>query len=235
MGVYVHIPFCAQKCHYCDFYSIVVGGRREFQAVTDSYLSSVSREALYYRSRLKKGAFSSLFFGGGTPSLLDPARLGEFITFLLTNLPFEKEPEITLEANPATLTAAGLQYLAEAGVNRISLGVQAFQDELLADLGRLHTKADVLKSVDLIRGAGIDNINLDLIFGLPGQSLAMWEESLRTALDLKPSHISCYSLIIEEGTLFHKWSKQGLLNLPSDDEEAAMYDTARALLPRAGL
>lgn len=234
MGVYVHIPFCAQKCHYCDFYSIVVGDREKFLAVTDNYLSSLRQETLFYRSCIKEGTFSSLFIGGGTPSLLRPEELAELITFLLTHLPFQRKPEITLEANPNSLTADGLELLAKAGVNRISLGVQAFQNELLAVLGRAHGEVDVVDSVDLIRRSGIDNINIDLIFGLPGQTYAQWEESLQKTVDLQIQHVSCYNLIIEEGTPFHKWYELGLLKLPSGDEEAVMYDAARTILRSAG-
>jgi oxygen-independent coproporphyrinogen-3 oxidase len=234
MGVYVHIPFCARKCYYCDFHSIVVGDPASFREVANNYLLSVRREALIYRSELGSQALSSLFLGGGTPSLVPAQALADLISFLLDALPFDSEPEVTIEANPHSLTDQGVALLREAGVNRVSLGVQAFQNSLLRSLGRLHQAHDVTTSVQLLKNNGINNISLDLMYGLPGQTIQNWRESLERAVDLEPQHLSCYSLILEEGTPFASWEAKGLLDLPTDDQQAEMYELARRLLRQAG-
>ncbi|NLJ80344.1 MAG: radical SAM family heme chaperone HemW [Firmicutes bacterium] len=233
MGVYVHIPFCVQKCYYCDFYSLVVRNQTEFQLVASNYLSSLRRESVFYRPKLKENVFQTLYFGGGTPTLLPAADLSELVSFLIENLPFEKEIEVTVEANPL-LDLADVEILASAGVNRISLGAQAFQDHLLRALGRTHRAGDVFRAAEAIRAAGITNLNLDLIFGLPRQSLKEWEETLQKAVALRPTHISCYGLILEEGTPFFHWHNLGLLKFPSDDFQARMYTMARQSLKEAG-
>lgn len=234
MGVYVHIPFCAKKCYYCDFHSIVVGDRAKFEKVANNYLLSVRQEALLYRSQLGDHRLSSLFFGGGTPSIMPVQELADLITFLLGELPFVSTPEITIEANPHSLTKESVAILKKAGVNRFSLGAQAFQDSLLKSLGRLHRAGDVTSSVRLLREQGITNISLDLMYGLPGQTVTDWQESLEQAVSLGPKHLSCYSLILEEGTPFATWEARGLLELPSEDLQAEMYEQARMLLQKAG-
>ncbi len=233
MGVYVHIPFCAQKCYYCDFYSVVVS-REDFTSLVGSYLVSLRQEALYYRDRWKDGHLESLFIGGGTPTVLPPEELAGLISWFLEELPFGAEPEVTVEANPQSLTAAGAKVLAEAGVNRISLGVQAFQNHLLEAIGRVHRAEQVKASVAALRQAGISNVNLDLMFGLPGQSQREWTETLESAIALEPSHLSCYGLILEEGTPLEKWVSAGLVEVPDDDLQAEMYETACRILKGAG-
>lgn len=234
MGVYVHIPFCEQKCNYCDFHSIVVGDAGEFSRLVDSYLVSVRQEAIYYREQWGEKPVETLFFGGGTPSLVPPEKLASLIAFFLSELPFVPEPEISLEANPHSLTEKGARILAAAGVNRVSLGAQTFQDELLRRIGRLHRSEHVKESVRLLRQAGIDNINLDLMFGLPGQSLELWEDSLKQALALEPTHVSCYALTLEPETPLARWYQAGVLELPGEDEQADMYNLAREILRQAG-
>lgn len=233
-GIYVHVPFCERKCLYCDFYSIVVSDREQFCAVVDNYLSAVQKEAQYYKEQVRDCTFETIFIGGGTPTLLPPDRLGGLIVFLRSCFSFVQEPEITVEANPNTLTHEMLTTIKEAGVNRISLGAQAFQDRLLAELGRTHGAADIAESVEMIQACGIENFNLDLIYGLPNQSPAHWEESLREAVNLQPTHLSCYSLIVEEGTPFFRLQEQGLLNAADDDLQARMYDMTRKILVESG-
>ena len=233
MGVYVHIPFCARKCHYCDFHSIVVG-EADFPGLVDSYLVSLRREALYYRKLWANGPLDSLFFGGGTPTLIPPEKLAQLIAFLLAELPFTSDPEVTIEANPQSVTPQGAELLAGAGVNRVSLGAQAFQNELLTAIGRLHRAEDIGASVRSLRSAGIREINLDLMFGLPGQDLAHWRATLEAALALEPTHLSCYALILEPGTPLASWHEQGLVELPGEDEQADMYQLAREVLQGAG-
>lgn len=232
MGVYVHIPFCAQKCYYCDFHSIVVGNQAEFKLVADNYLHSVRKEAKLYQHKLGNLSFPSLFFGGGTPSLVDPRGLGDLVVFLLESLPFEPHPEVTIEANPQSLTTEGVAVLQSAGVNRVSLGVQVFQNELLKTLGRVHEVQDIFNSVEILRKQGISNLSLDLMYGLPSQSLGDWQESLEKAISLQPEHLSCYSLIIEEETPFQIWESEGLIKVPGEDLQSEMYDLAREFLAK---
>lgn len=234
MGVYVHIPFCEKKCYYCDFHSVVVGNQGAFAQITDSYLVSLRQEALYYRSAWGEEPLFSLFFGGGTPSVLPAQKLSAFISFLRAELPFVKTPEITVEANPHSLNLEGAEILAAAGVNRVSLGVQAFQDNLLQAIGRLHRVEHIAESVSNLRRAGIHDINLDLMFGLPGQSMDQWLETLESAVQLAPTHLSCYGLILESDTPFANWYKAGLLELPNDDQQADMYQLTRSFLKQAG-
>lgn len=234
MGVYVHIPFCAQKCYYCDFHSVVVGDQEQFLEVTDNYLTSLRKEALYYAKSWGTKPLNTIFIGGGTPTVLPPKDLANFIMFLRENLPFTSQPEITVEANPHSVNKSYAQILAEAGVNRISLGVQAFQNELLRAIGRVHVAEQVELAVSALRKAGITNINLDLIFGLPDQSLAQWIETLEKAIALKPSHLSCYGLILEPDTPLAKWEATGLINVPNDDEQALMFAKTNEVLTKVG-
>lgn len=234
MGVYVHVPFCEHKCYYCDFYSIVVGSGEGFTRLADSYLLSLRKEALYYKDLWDGPALTSLFIGGGTPSVLPGEKLAELIAFLLDTLPFVPDPEVTIEANPNSLTPDKAEALAQAGVNRVSLGVQAFQEELLSAVGRLHRLRHIEESIAWVREAGITNLSLDLMFGLPGQSMDQWEETLLKALSFQPNHLSCYGLILEPDTPLTRWWQQGLVELPDDDLQADQYLKARTVLTAAG-
>jgi len=234
MGVYVHIPFCEQKCSYCDFHSIVVGEVGVFSDLVDSYLLSLRREALYYKPLWGGRTIHSLFLGGGTPNLVPPERLAALLAFLREELPCSGELEITIEANPHSLTPEGARVLVAAGVNRVSLGAQAFQDELLQAIGRLHRAEHISQAVHNVRRAGIKNINLDLMFGLPGQSLEQWQDTLRQALALKPTHLSCYALTLEPETPLARWVEAGFAALPGEEEQVEMYQLARGLLRAAG-
>jgi oxygen-independent coproporphyrinogen-3 oxidase len=234
MGVYVHVPFCAQKCYYCDFHSVVVSDEEDFSEVAGNYLISLRQEALYYRSVWGESPLNTLFVGGGTPSLIPPKELAAFIVLLRETLPFVREPEISMEANPHSLTHEGAEQLSMAGVNRVSLGVQAFQDRLLEAIGRAHRSEQIGESVAALRQAGIENINLDLMFGLPGQSQRDWVETLELASALKPTHVSCYGLILEDETPLTRWVSEGLVDVPKDDEQAEMFETACRILKGDG-
>lgn len=234
MGIYLHIPFCLQKCYYCDFHSIVVKNRARFASVAGSYLVSLRREMLLYLEKLGEFGASSIYFGGGTPTALAPEQLAELVSFAVGQLSAHSELEITVEANPHSLSKQGAAMLSAAGVNRISLGAQAFQDPLLRRLGRLHTAAQIERVVQLLKAAGIENISLDLLFGLPGQTLEQWIETLDRAVALVPTHLSCYSLIVEEDTPFAAWRGAGILDLPHDDLQADMYAAAREHLQAQG-
>ncbi len=222
-GLYIHIPFCRAKCGYCDFAS-APGTPGEI----DVFLGALAREASTYAGLA--GKFSTLYVGGGTPSLLSPGQL-EKLFFIISTLtgPLKAIAESTFEANPESLDAVKAELLMNAGVNRISMGLQASQDSLLKRLGRLATPGDFLKAFGLLRGAGFANINADLMCGLPGQTRKDFTDSIEWLLKLKPEHVSFYALEVHDGTPF---SADGVEEEP--DEAADMYEDGAAALGLAG-
>ncbi|MBQ8556457.1 MAG: radical SAM family heme chaperone HemW [Clostridia bacterium] len=226
MELYVHIPYCRQKCRYCDFASYA--GR---EATMARYVEAVLSEAA---SLPCDTWLTTAFLGGGTPSLLPPALLERLLQGLQAQYSFTPGMEFTSEANPGTLTEDWLRAATGSGVNRLSMGMQAFQPELLRTLGRIHTHDQVVDSVRMARRAGIGNLSLDLMFGLPGQTPAMWRETLYAALALEPQHLSCYGLIPEEGTPLKIDLDAGRLSLPDEDDERRMYDDTLDILARHG-
>lgn len=222
-GLYIHIPFCRKKCGYCDFASTAGTGR------IDAYLEALEKEASAYR-RLA-GSFDTLYIGGGTPSLLSPAQLEKLfsITAALTG-PAGRLAEATFEANPESLDAEKAGLLRRRGMNRVSLGLQASQDRLLRGLGRIAMSGDFARAYKALRAAGFDNINADLMSGLPGQSLADFRESLDWLLALRPEHVSLYALEVHEGTPFYR---DGVKEAP--DAAVEMYEAAAVALEAAGL
>lgn len=227
MQVYVHIPYCRQKCRYCDFASYA--GRESSMA---RYVDTLLKEM--DASLARPIPVDTVYIGGGTPSILPPHELGRILDHLRSSCTLLPRSEITCEANPGTLTAQWLREAVRAGVNRISMGMQAKQPQLLRTLGRIHTHEDVLQSVALVREAGIRNLSLDLMFGLPGQTREMWRETLDAALALEPEHLSCYGLIPEEGTPLKADLDAGRLELPDEEVERQMYDDALELLAAHG-
>ena len=229
MLLYVHIPFCRKKCRYCSFVSYE---GQEFQ--TQRYI-----ELLLKETELRKNEFvenvGSIFIGGGTPSLLSPESLLRLADKLNDFALLDKAAEFTIESNPGTVTEQWMAAAAKSGMNRLSLGMQALQPELLEVLGRIHSFKDVENTVRTARDFGISNINIDLIFGVPGQTLKHWKETLDAALSLKPTHISAYGLIPEENTPLYNDLQSGLLTLPDPDLERIMYDTAISVLSGHGL
>ena len=218
--LYVHIPFCVKKCDYCDFLSAPAG--RDTQ---EQYVQALLHEIQTEGGR-RKEPVASVFIGGGTPSILEADLLEKILKALYRCFYIEKEAEVTMEANPGTLTLEKLRICRENGVNRLSLGLQSPDDTELASLGRIHDYQQFLESYQMAREAGFHNVNVDLMFGIPGQTRDGWEKSLRTVAALNPEHISAYSLIIEEGTPFAARN----LALPDEDTEYQMYeDTARIL------
>lgn len=218
--LYVHIPFCVKKCDYCDFLSAPAG--RDTQ---EQYVQALLHEIQTEGGR-RKEPVASVFIGGGTPSILEADLLEKILKALYRCFYIEKEAEVTMEANPGTLTLEKLRICRENGVNRLSLGLQSPDDAELASLGRIHDYQQFLESYQMAREAGFHNVNVDLMFGLPGQTRDGWEKSLRIVAALNPEHISAYSLIIEEGTPFAARN----LKLPDEDTEYQMYeDTARIL------
>lgn len=218
--LYVHVPFCALKCKYCAFYSEAGDAARMGDYVT-GVLDELARSPAV-RPR-------TIFVGGGTPSLLPLPHLQR----LLEGIRSDAVEEWTVECNPATVSDEKARRMREVGVNRISLGVQALDDAMLAVIGRIHSCRQAVESYRRLRAAGVENINLDLMFGLPGQTPAHWAETLRRAIELEPDHISTYCLTLEEDTEFWRLFQQGHLK-PNDEQERAMYETALDMLATAG-
>ena len=230
-GVYIHVPFCARKCRYCDFPSRPLCGDRE---VVERYLRALAREAEARRPEIDRPVHS-IYIGGGTPTVLTPAELARLWEEVVAPFPRVPGAEVSLEANPGTLTPAHAMVLAGLPATRVSLGAQSFDPAELAMLGRIHSPEEVEEGVRLLRAAGIPGINLDLIYGLPGQTAVRWGDTLRRALALQPEHLSCYSLIVEEETPLMSDIAAGVLSLPGEEEEAGMASLAVALPAEHGL
>lgn len=227
-GIYVHIPFCVRKCNYCAFLS---GASDE--ALRERYVKALCEE-IRIRARLMSdhahGVFDTIFFGGGTPSLLSSDQIARIISELKMKFDIASEAEITLESNPATLSMESLRGYRQSGVNRLSMGVQSMNDEILKRLGRIHTAGDVIRDVQNAREAGFDNINLDLMFAVPGSSLETTLIDIEAVTSLGPEHISFYSLQLEEGTAFFKEFERGELKEVPDEIDRAMYHAGTKLL-----
>ena len=242
LGIYVHIPFCIQKCLYCDFLSAPSD-----DATRESYVNALLAEIDAQAPLYKGFQVHTVFFGGGTPSLLMPEQTAAILERLYQRFSFlpEKEIEITLEANPGTLTEEKLRAWRKAGVNRLSIGLQSAHDEELKSLGRIHTWKEFLWGYEAARRAGFSNLNIDLMSALPGQSVESWMDTLENVVELKPEHISAYSLIIEEGTPFYDWygpqdaaSEKRQMEkrkpLPSEEEDRLMYERTGEYLAKGG-
>ncbi len=224
VALYIHIPFCKSKCLYCDFPSFC-----GMESSMLDYCKALSKEI----NSIKDVVISSIFIGGGTPTYLS-LEGWKLIKSSIDNLNTTSEIEFTVEGNPGTFEQEKLTLLKEMGVNRLSIGLQAFQDDLLRSLGRIHDSQDFIKSFQMARLIGFDNINIDLMFGLPSQSLSQWEETLKQIIKLKPEHISSYSLIIEDETPLKQMYEEEKITIPSEDEEREMYDLALELLNKSG-
>ena len=221
--LYIHIPFCVRKCAYCDFLS--APGSEEAKA---SYTKALLREIEAVKT--EKREVSSIFVGGGTPSALSPSLMGDIFEKIHESFSVAQDAEITIEANPGTLSKEKLFLYKNAGINRLSLGLQSPEEAELKSLGRIHTYEEFLESFSLAREAGFQNINVDLMCALPDQTYEGWIRNLRTVAALHPEHISAYSLIIEEGTPFAKRK----LNLPDEDTEYRMYEDTAGILAEYG-
>lgn len=231
-GLYVHLPFCRQKCFYCDFPSYA-GQEGRMAVYVEALLGELAREGAPLRAAW--GPPRTVYLGGGTPTALPPALMERLLAGLREFLAAAPNAlEFTCECNPGTVDAAYLSLLRAGGVNRLSLGVQTFDDALLRRIGRIHTAAQARAAVRQARAAGFRNLSLDLMYGLPGQTLAGLEMSVQQALALAPQHISIYGLQVEEGTAFARAQAAGRLALPSDEESEAMYDYMTTALPVAG-
>lgn len=218
-AVYIHIPFCTNKCFYCDFNSYVL----KDQPVMD-YLRALDKEMELTVQANPPGRIKSIFVGGGTPTVLKPNEMEYFLQSVKRHFPeWSDSIEFSMEANPGTTDLEKLSVMRQGGVNRISFGVQAFQNTLLTDIGRIHDTDDVYRSLDNARRAGFDNMSIDLMFGLPNQTLDMLAESVDKALELELPHYSIYSLKVEENTLFHTMYQRNQLPLPDEEDELNMY------------
>ena len=228
MELYIHIPFCRRKCDYCSFVSFPGELHQK-----EKYI-----RALLDETELRQAEFSepvqTVFIGGGTPSLLSSDQLKTLVTGISDRISLSDCVEFTIEANPGTLTEDFTAAAVRLGINRFSLGMQAYQDSLLQLLGRIHTYPDVVNSVSLLNKYHISNFNLDLIFGIPGQTLSQWDETLSAALSLRPAHISAYGLVPEEGTPLFRRLTGGELSLPEQENEREMYDLALRRLSENG-
>jgi oxygen-independent coproporphyrinogen III oxidase len=231
LSIYVHIPFCVQKCGYCDFNAYLYRAH-----LAHTYLVALEQEFTHTASTRPWTAYHvpAIYFGGGTPSTLAPTELVRLLGMISNSFPVQPNAEITLEADPGTIDLAGLETLRGGGFNRLSLGVQAFDDDLLATLDRLHSAAEARAALVWARRAGFLDLNLDLMFGLPGQSLTTWEASLQEAIAFAPTHVSVYGLTIEERTPFYRRQQLGTLVLPDEETQAMMFERADQVLTAAG-
>lgn len=231
IAFYIHFPFCLQKCRYCSFNSMPVP---ENNILVTRYLQAMEREIALYASRYPNESLSSIYLGGGTPTVLPAESLCRILFCCREKFAFSPGIEITVEANPGTVTQEMLQLLREAGVNRLSLGVQSFQPVELQLLGRSHSVTDIYTAFDAARKAGFDNINLDLIYALPGQSLESWRENLRSAIQLNPEHLSIYGLSLEEDTPLAVELKKGKLEACSEELHLTMWEETSSMVKEAG-
>ena len=229
MELYIHIPYCRQKCRYCDFASYA--GQ---EATMAAYVDALLREADAMAAYAKDTPIQTVFIGGGTPSTLPAPLLKQLLTGLRERFIIPAGIEFTSEANPGTLTPEWLDAAVSGGVNRLSMGMQTSQTELLRTLGRIHRYEDVVESVQIALNMGISNLSVDLMFGLPGQTPDMWQESLAAALALNVEHMSCYGLIPEDGTPLKHDLDTGRLTLPDEADERQMYDDTLRILAQQG-
>ena len=234
IGLYIHMPFCKQKCYYCDFVSYP--NRYE---MVERYIKCLKSEIVQYANENRimhehglepKFIIKTIYIGGGTPSSIDELYILNVMETIKANFEIDEEAEITIEVNPGTASKEKLKTYREAGINRISIGLQAVQDRLLKSIGRIHNYSDFENTFEWAREAGFDNINVDLMFDLPDQTFEEWKESLENVCALEPQHISAYSLIIEEGTPFYDMD----LNLPNEIQDREMYHFAQDFLKEKG-
>lgn len=230
LALYVHIPFCASKCPYCDFNTYA-----GIESLMPAYAGALEREVEQWGARLGRPALTSLFFGGGTPSYLPTADLDRLMRAIRAAFDLPPEAEATIEANPGDCTPERVEAFRRAGFNRISVGVQSFDDAELRMLGRRHTARDAARAVDAARRAGFDNVSIDLMFGLPEQRLAAWRRTLEEAVELDVSHLSAYALTLEPGTPLEAEVRLGRTPAPDPDLAADMYALGQSVLSSAGL
>ena len=224
-AAYVHIPFCSQICYYCDFAKVLLEGQP-----VEEYLDAVIEQYRTYQIKTLK----TLYIGGGTPTALSALQMKKLLSALTASLDLSVLTEFTVEANPGDLTDEMIEVLAQSPVNRISLGVQTFNDRLLKKIGRTHTQAQVYEAIQKLRNAGFKNITIDLIYALPTQTMSMVKEDLKQLLALDLPHVALYSLILEDHTIFMNRQRKGMLKLPNEDKNADMYEYIVDTLSKKG-
>jgi oxygen-independent coproporphyrinogen-3 oxidase len=229
LSLYVHIPFCVKKCLYCGFYSTPYTAQN-----ADHFLDALRLEADGIAGAFSNREFMSLYIGGGTPTVLSTHQLTAMISIIRSHFKIAPDAEITVEANPQSGAEPLFQALRKAGVNRLSIGVQSFSDLLLTTLGRPHHAAQARDAFQNARCSGFDNIGIDLIYGIPGQSSNDWRRTLDHALELRPDHLSAYGLSLDEGSVYQQEAASGALIMPDDDAVAELYDTSIEQLSAAG-
>lgn len=227
-GIYIHIPFCKKKCIYCDFYSIGANG------LEGEYVSALIKELGVRKQELHNEPIETIYFGGGTPSLLTAQQIGRIIKAIQKECIANAVKEITVEVNPDDITERYVKALVEVGVNRISMGVQSFDDAELKYINRRHTADEAVKAVEAIKEAGITNISIDLIYGLPGQNMESWQRSINKAVALDVPHISCYCLSYEEGTRLYQLRELGAVKECDEDSCIQMYEVLVEVLKAYG-
>jgi len=233
-SLYVHVPYCSKRCGYCDF-NTYTPSELDRDDQIESWLQSAIKETIFARKILGESlTVDTIFFGGGTPSLLEASVIKEFINNVSKHFKLKKDLEITLEANPDTITQSKAEDWLKAGINRISLGMQSSATKVLQVLDRTHNPANVLSSVEILKKAGFTNFSLDLIYGTPGESLEDWSNSIKDAIAINPPHISAYSLVIEPGTKMGSQLSRGEIKAVSDDDAADKYQLAEKLLNENG-
>ncbi|HJQ83677.1 MAG TPA: radical SAM family heme chaperone HemW [Candidatus Binatia bacterium] len=231
-GLYVHVPYCRHVCPYCDFnvQAARVAPEQEYVDGLERELAAHARDPLWAGRPVR-----TIFLGGGTPSLFSPAAVARILAAVGRRFAVARDAEVTLEANPGTVSRSALDGYRVAGVNRLSLGAQSFDAGVLATLGRDHAVADVGQAVGAARDAGFENVSLDLIYAVPGETVAVWERDLAAAIALAPEHVSAYALTYEEGTPYAAWRASGRLTPVAEDDEATMAELALVRLEAAGL
>jgi oxygen-independent coproporphyrinogen-3 oxidase len=229
-GIYIHIPFCRAKCIYCDFFSVV-----EPENSQNRFVASLIHEIeIQAQTRWQERQFDTIYFGGGTPSVLKPTQIGVIIEALRKHFRVTADAEVTIEINPETVDAPFFAHVPEIGVNRVSIGIQSFNDSELRTIGRIHDAQTGLRAIEGARNSGIENFSLDLIFGIPGQNLKSWQETLAAAIAQNPAHISAYGLTIEKGTPLESMINSGKLNAVDEDIQLYMYRHLLETMARNG-
>lgn len=225
-GLYVHVPFCRSKCAYCDFYSMTDTSQ------VQGYLDALPREMELYRDFAPR--FDTVYIGGGTPSCLLPRQLAEILCRIRENFAIAPDSEITVEVNPGDVDEDRMREIRDSGVNRVSIGLQSFDDGLLTFLGRRHSGLEGYQALESARRAGFVNLSIDLIYGVPGQSFELWQNTLETALGFAPEHLSCYELTLEEGTPLHRRITDGNIGLPGEEEAYRFFSMTSGFLEGRG-
>lgn len=229
LGLYIHVPFCAQKCYYCDFNSYKIKSNEK-----EDYLINIEKEMKFYKEEFKDKYFDTVFFGGGTPSILKIDELRKLVNYMFENFNIKKDAEITVECNPGTINKEKLKAMKEMGINRLSIGLQATQNYHLKSIGRIHTYEEFEKNYYDAIDVGLTNINVDLMYALPNQKEYEWKETLDKIIKLNPSHISAYSLILEEGTKLYDMYENNEFNLLDEDTDIDMYEYTINTLKKHG-